>query len=260
MKSGKRQGAICVIVISVAALSACRRHGGKALSSDDQQTLYTLGAMLGRNLGSFRLTPEELEFVEAGFRDVALKGKPDFDVDSYRSKVDALVRKRGREQVAAEMEHGAARLAEAARQPGAVVLPSGLVFRTVTPGTGDTPKPTDRISVQYEARLTDGTVFDSTRKRGGPATFPRNGVTKCWSEGIGQMKVGEKAVLTCPAALAYGDSGRPPTIPGGAAVIYDVELLSVAPPNVPGAPQRPLLGMPIGPPPLPPIAPGTPRP
>ena len=62
------------------------------------------------------------------------------------------------------------------------------------------PTPTDRVSVQYEGRLTDGTVFDSTKKRGGvPATFPLNGVIKCWTEGVGRMKVGEKAVLTCPS-------------------------------------------------------------
>jgi FKBP-type peptidyl-prolyl cis-trans isomerase FkpA len=124
-------------------------------------------------------------------------------------------------------------LDQAGREAGAVVTPSGMVFRTVTPGTGATPTPTDRVSVQYEGRLTDGTVFDSTKKRGGvPATFPLNGVIKCWTEGVGRMKVGEKAVLTCPSAIAYGDSGRPPTIPGGATLIFDVELVSIAPPNV----------------------------
>jgi FKBP-type peptidyl-prolyl cis-trans isomerase FkpA len=99
--------------------------------------------------------------------------------------------------------------------------------------------------VQYEGRLTDGTVFDSTKKRGGvPATFPLNGVIKCWTEGVGRMKVGEKAVLTCPSAIAYGDSGRPPTIPGGATLIFDVELVSIAPPNQP--PQMPGMSTPGG--------------
>jgi FKBP-type peptidyl-prolyl cis-trans isomerase len=71
-------------------------------------------------------------------------------------------------------------------------------------------------------------VFDSSRKRGKPATFPLNGVIKCWTEGLGRMKVGEQAILTCPADIAYGEGGRPPTIPGGATLVFDVELLGIA--------------------------------
>ena len=85
------------------------------------------------------------------------------------------------------------------------------------------------MTVHYEGHLSDGTVFDSSKKRGQPATFPLNGVVKCWTEGVGHMKVGEQAVLTCPSDAAYGDSGRPPTIPGGATLIFDVELISIAP-------------------------------
>ena len=81
------------------------------------------------------------------------------------------------------------------------------------------------MKVHYEGRLLDGTIFDSSRKRGEPATLPLNGVIGCWTEAFGRMKVGERAVLTCPSEIAYGEAGRPPEIPGGATLVFDVELL-----------------------------------
>ena len=83
------------------------------------------------------------------------------------------------------------------------------------------------MKVHYDGRLPDGTVFDSSRQRGEPAVFPLGGVIRCWTEGVGRMKVGERAVLTCPSDLAYGDRGQPPMIPGGATLIFDVELLEI---------------------------------
>ena len=131
-------------------------------------------------------------------------------------------------------------LDKAASEPGAVRTPSGLVIRTTKPGTGAQPTATDRVKVHYVGHLTDGTEFDSSRKRGQPATFPLNGVIKCWTEGVGRMKVGEQAVLTCPSDIAYGDGGRPPTIPGGATLVFDVELLGIeAPPPPPPATSMP---------------------
>jgi FKBP-type peptidyl-prolyl cis-trans isomerase FkpA len=261
---------IAVALVGSLAMSGCKRltGGGATPSSEDDKTLYTLGMLLGRNLGTFNLTADELEMVKSGLTDMVLKRDHKVDLDKYGPKVDALARKRGQERVEIEKAHAKTYLDQAGREAGAVVTPSGMVFRTVTPGTGEIPKPTDRVSVQYEGRLTDGTVFDSTKKRGGvPATFPLNGVIKCWTEGVGRMKVGEKAVLTCPSAIAYGDSGRPPTIPGGATLIFDVELVGIAPPNQvpptgmsmpgggpggggpnkPGMPQQMHLGGPGGP-------------
>jgi FKBP-type peptidyl-prolyl cis-trans isomerase FkpA len=230
------------LACAIALLSAagCKRLGGGGGSSatpstEDEKTLYTLGMLLGRNLGTFNLTPEEVELVKAGLADQVLKRKTAVDLDTYGPKVDALARKRGEERVGIEKEKSKKYLETAGREPGAVVSPSGLIFRTVTPGTGAQPSPTDRVSVHYEGRLIDGTVFDSSRKRNMPATFPLNGVIKCWTEGVGKMKVGEKAVLVCPSAIAYGDSGRPPTIPGGATLIFDVELLSIVPQAPPPA-------------------------
>ncbi len=105
--------------------------------------------------------------------------------------------------------------------------PSGLRYIDETVGTGASPQPTDTVTVNYTGWLTDGTKFDSSVDRCQPASFPLNGVIPGWTEGVGSMKVGGKRRLIIPAELAYGAQGRPPTIPGGATLIFDVELLSI---------------------------------
>ena len=81
--------------------------------------------------------------------------------------------------------------------------------------------------MNYEGKLIDGKVFDSSYTRGQPAEFPLNGVIKCWTEGVGKMHVGEKAQLVCPSDIAYGDRGHPPAIPGGATLVFTVKLLDI---------------------------------
>lgn len=243
----KIAGLACALTLVTAA--GCKRLGGGGSANpttEDEKTLYTLGMLLGRNLGTFHLTADELELVKAGLSDMVLKRPQKVDLDTYGPKVDALARKRGEELVGIEKERSKKYLEQAGREAGAVVSPSGLVFKTITPGTGATPSPTDRVTVQYEGKLTDGTVFDSSRKRNMPATFPLNGVIKCWTEGVGRMKVGEKAQLVCPSSIAYGDSGRPPTIPGGATLIFEVELMSIAPQNAVAPPTPPITLPPQG--------------
>ena len=118
-------------------------------------------------------------------------------------------------------------LDKAAAEPGAVKTASGLVYRELTPGTGASPKPSDTVKVHYRGTLEDGTEFDSSYKRNEPISFPLSGVIPCWTEGVQKMKVGGKSRLVCPSAIAYGDSGRPPVIPGGATLIFEVELLGI---------------------------------
>jgi FKBP-type peptidyl-prolyl cis-trans isomerase FkpA len=119
--------------------------------------------------------------------------------------------------------------AKAAKEPGAIVTPSGMVFRSLTEGKGASPKETDVVSVHYRGTLPDGKEFDSSYSRGQPTEFPLNRVIKCWTEGVQRIKVGGKARLTCPPAIAYGQQGAGGVIPPNATLHFEVELLAIKP-------------------------------
>jgi FKBP-type peptidyl-prolyl cis-trans isomerase FkpA len=197
--------------------------------------------MMGRQSGALGLSERELEMIKAGVSDSAMKRKAVVDTDKYGAEMDSFARKRMNER--AEIEKGKAKgiLEAAEKESGATKLPGGTIVKTTRPGTGASPAETDRVKVHYEGRLADGTVFDSSIKRNEPAVFPLNGVIKCWTEGLGHMKVGEKAQLTCAPEIAYGQGGRPPMIPGNAVLIFDVEMLDVmkAPTAAPEAMSSP---------------------
>jgi FKBP-type peptidyl-prolyl cis-trans isomerase FkpA len=115
----------------------------------------------------------------------------------------------------------------AAKEAGAQTTPSGLVFRTLTEGSGPTPKATDVVRVHYRGTFPDGKEFDSSFKRNQPAEFPLNRVIPCWTEGVQKIKVGGKAKLTCPSEIAYGQRGAPGAIPPNATLVFEVELLGI---------------------------------
>ena len=119
-------------------------------------------------------------------------------------------------------------LKAAAAEAGAVVTDSGLVFRSLKDGSGPSPTAADTVRVHYRGTLPDGKEFDSSIKRGQPAEFPLNRVIKCWTEGVQRIKVGGKAKLTCPPAIAYGERGAGGVIPPNATLIFEVELLGIA--------------------------------
>jgi FKBP-type peptidyl-prolyl cis-trans isomerase len=112
-----------------------------------------------------------------------------------------------------------------AKEKGASKSASGVVVRTIAAGTGASPSAEHVVKVHYEGKLIDGTVFDSSIKRGEPAEFPLTGVVPCWTEALQKMKSGEKAQVVCPSSAAYGDRGSPPNIPPGATLSFEVELL-----------------------------------
>jgi FKBP-type peptidyl-prolyl cis-trans isomerase FkpA len=119
-------------------------------------------------------------------------------------------------------------LEKAAAEPGAQKTASGLVYRDVTAGSGASPKATDTVKVHYRGTLINGKEFDSSYARNEPAEFPLNRVIPCWTEGVQKMKVGGKARLVCPSSIAYGEGGAPPDIPGGATLVFEIELLGIS--------------------------------
>jgi FKBP-type peptidyl-prolyl cis-trans isomerase FkpA len=189
---------------------------GSEPKTDQEKTLYALGLIMGGNLTSFSLTPAELDMVKKGMGDAASGAKPLVDLKEYGQKVQELAHARSMAAAGVEKQKSTAFLENAATEPGAQ-----------KPGTGATPTAADTVKVHYQGSLTDGTVFDSSLQRGQPVEFPLSQVIPCWTEGVQMMKVGEKAKLICPADLAYGDRGSPPRIPGGAALVFEVELLEI---------------------------------
>jgi FKBP-type peptidyl-prolyl cis-trans isomerase FkpA len=190
------------------------------LKTEDEKTVYALGLSIGRSIKLFDLSPAELEIVKKGMTDYINNAKPAVELETYGPKLQGLAK--GRQE-----KVGQKFLETAAKEKGATKLPSGVIFKELKAGTGQSPKATDTVKVNYRGTLTNGTEFDSSYKRGEPAEFPLNGVIPCWTEGVQKLKVGGKAQLVCPAATAYGESGQPPTIPPGATLVFEVELLGI---------------------------------
>ncbi len=221
-----RMFAVFAVIIALLAGPSAFSASGEP-TNDDQKTLYALGLAISQSLGTFALSESELDFVKSGLTDGALKRTPKADLQTFGPKIQQLQQARAAVVAEAEKKAGAAYLTKAAGEKGSTKTESGIVITTIKPGTGATPKPTDTVKVHYHGTLLDGTVFDSSVKRGEPATFPLSQVIKCWTEGVQQIKVGGKSRLVCPANLAYGDRGSPPAIKPGATLIFEVELLEI---------------------------------
>jgi FKBP-type peptidyl-prolyl cis-trans isomerase FkpA len=234
-------------VLTGLVVVGCGKQGGgaggqagqaKAPQTEEEKTLYALGVWLGRNVEVFSLTPQELQVVQQGFGD-SVQGKPlAVEFQPYQQKVSELARTRGQaksesegkkrgEEAGANKEKGKAFLEKAAQEPGAQKSGSGLIYIEQQAGTGPQPTAADRVKVNYRGTLIDGKEFDSSAKHGGPATFPLGGVIKCWTEGVGKMKVGGKAKLVCPSEIAYGEQGAGKDIPPGSTLVFEVELLGI---------------------------------
>jgi FKBP-type peptidyl-prolyl cis-trans isomerase FklB len=205
-------------------------QAGAAEASD---VSYSLGVSMGAELRAAGVSPEQVNsaHLAQGVRD-ALGGKKQM-TETDRDNIGNLLKS------AAENNHRAAAkfLAENAKKPGVITTASGLQYKVLAAGSGESPKPTDEVTVNYRGTLLDGTEFDSSYKRGTPATFQVNRVIPGWTEALQLMKPGAKFQLFIPPQLAYDMRSRPP-IPPGSMLLFDVELLSVkaAPPAAPPGP------------------------
>ncbi len=215
--------AAALVLAAVTVASAA----GPDLKSEDQKTLYALGLVISQNLAAFALSPADLEAVLAGVSDGVLKKEFRVDVQTYGPKIPALQTARASVAASIEKKAGQTFLDKAAAEKGATRTASGMVITTLKPGTGASPKVTDKVKVHYQGTLADGTVFDSSMQRNEPLTLSLTGVIKCWTEGVPMMKVGGKSKLVCPSDIAYGDQGRPPVIKPGATLVFEIELLEI---------------------------------
>jgi FKBP-type peptidyl-prolyl cis-trans isomerase FklB len=191
---------------------------------------YSLGVMMGSQLRGLWVGRDAVaaERVLQGLRD-GLSGTAKAS-PADQAKVQALIQK-SRETVGKVNQEAAKKfLAENAKQAGVVTTPDGLQYKIITAGSGQSPKPTDTVSVNYRGSLLDGTEFDSSYKRGMPTQFPVNGVIKGWTEALVLMKPGAKWELYIPPELAY-DMNPPPGAPiaPGSLLKFEVVLESVKP-------------------------------
>ncbi len=194
---------------------------------------YSIGINMGNNLKrqSIDVNPDALL---QGIKDALSGGKAlmteqeiNETMTAFQKEMKAKQVERSKELGEKNKKEGEAFLAENKKKDGVVILPSGLQYKVIKEGTGKTPKLTDTVTVNYRGTLIDGTEFDSSYRRGQPATFPANGVIAGWTEALQLMKVGSKWQLFIPYNLAYGERGAGRDIGPNATLIFDVELLSI---------------------------------
>ena len=219
-------------VSAVLLFGVCFAGEKPELKSQKAKDSYSLGYQYGE---TFKKQGMEIDMdvFTAGIRD-ALEGKePGMSPEEIRETISSLQKRafiaqqqRLREQAAKNLEEGKAFLAENAKKEGVKTLPSGLQYRVITEGTGTSPKVDDSVTVNYRGTFIDGTEFDSSYKRGKPASFQVDGVIAGWTEALQMMKPGDKWQLFVPSELAYGQRGMG-RIPPNSTLIFEVELVSL---------------------------------
>jgi FKBP-type peptidyl-prolyl cis-trans isomerase FklB len=228
--------AIWAAAIMMVGLTGCQNTNEKQVKLETQtdKVSYSIGLNIGQNMkrDSIKINADALL---RGILDASLDSSgrlmTEAQIQETMTAFQQEMQKKQQEsaRVAGEKNRGEgdAYLANNAKKPGVVTLPSGLQYRIITQGTGKKPLATSTVSTHYVGRLINGTEFDSSVKRGQPATFPCNGVIKGWTEALLLMPVGSKWELVIPPALAYGEAGAGGVIPPNAVLVFEVELLSI---------------------------------
>lgn len=229
------------LVVGSMSLVSCDKADPKkiSLSSEEDKTFYAMGYMLGGNLSRLSLTDKEIASLYKGIAAASKGDKAEVDMGVYQAKIQEVFKARMDAVAAKEKEAGSAFVDKFVKDENATKTASGLAYKVIKEGTGATPTAEDTVEVHYHGTLTDGTVFDSSVERGKTISFPLNRVIKGWTEGLQTMKEGGKTKFVIPADLAYGENGAPPKIPGGATLVFEVELFKVIKAEAPKAAPAP---------------------
>jgi len=235
MERAIRCVALVSLSISTATVAAATAGAEeRKLETFEQKAAYAIGLSTAR--GVAEQAPDlDPKLIAAGLSDGFAGGDAPKMSDAEVRATLAQLSQRMQAEAAARMRaageesrtKGAAFLEANKAKDGVTTLPSGLQYKKLQSGSGRTPGASDQVKTHYRGTLIDGTEFDSSYKRGEPATFGVNQVIKGWTEALQLMKEGDKWQLVIPADLAYGPSGSPPRIPPNAVLIFDIELLEV---------------------------------
>lgn len=222
---------ITTALVMLSMLLVSCNEGGSVksykLSSEEDKIFYSMGFMLGQNLQRLSLNDKELGALYKGIAAAAGGAKSEVDVANYQPKIQAMFKER-MDKIAKKVKGDGDKFVENfLKEAGVKKTASGLAYKILKEGKGAKPKATDTVEVHYHGTLTSGEVFDSSVDRGKKITFPLNRVIKGWTEGLQLIGEGGKIKLVIPSALGYGDGGAPPKIPGGATLVFEVELFKV---------------------------------
>src|SRR5205809_4593156 len=228
---------IVIFSASLLVLPLFGQEKSTQLKDQKDKVSYSIGLQIGFNLSRQKvdISPEVLA---SGIKD-ALAGKPQLTPDQIKEVMSTFEKDMEQKQRQAgdkNKAEGAKFLEENKKKEGVKTTASGLQYKVVKDGSGAQPKGTDTVTVNYRGTLINGTEFDSSYKRGQPATFPLNGVIKGWTEGVQLMKVGSKYQFFVPSNLAYGDRAVGPDITPNSTLIFEVELLGAKPPEAATSP------------------------
>ena len=224
---------MCVVCLTLMTTPALSEEKKIELKTPREKLSYSIGFDIGTSLKRDGIDVDP-NIVTRAIEDALSGGKTLMTEQEMRESIHAIQKdivakhqEQTKELGDKKKKDGETFLAENKKKDGVVALPSGLQYMILAEGKGNQPKATDTVTVQYRGTLIDGTEFDSSYKRGQPATFPLNRVIKGWTEGIQLMKEGGKIRLFVPSELAYGDRGAGAQIGPNAVLIFEVELLSV---------------------------------
>jgi FKBP-type peptidyl-prolyl cis-trans isomerase FkpA len=228
-----------LLALSLAFVISCNKQGqvGKdvKITSEEDKTFYSIGVLFGQRLKEIELKDNELNPLIMGLMDSARGKDLAVDISKYQKSIQDLFKERISKNSQKSKDEGKNFLDTFVKKEGATKTDSGLAYKIIKNGEGKSPKPEDIVEVHYKGTLIDGTQFDSSYDRKNKVSFPLNRVIKGWTEGLQLLKEGGEIKMVIPSELAYGDQGAPPKIPGGATLVFNVELFSVKDASTAGA-------------------------
>jgi FKBP-type peptidyl-prolyl cis-trans isomerase FklB len=225
---------ILIVSASLLAFPLFGQEKSPQLKDQKEKVSYAIGMQIGFNLARQKVDINP-DILAAGIKD-SIAGKPQLTADQVKdimAQFEKDMEQKQKQLGEKNKTEGAKFLEENKKKPGVKTTASGLQYKVENEGTGLQPKATDMVTVNYRGTLIDGTEFDSSYKRGQPATFPVNGVIKGWTEALQLMKKGAKYQLVIPSNLAYGERAMGPDIGSNSTLIFEVELMDVKPPPTP---------------------------